>query len=204
MAFIPAANVAMIEIRMGLDGQRVENVVYALRSSGWDTSSLTAMGLAIIDWWSTQAAPLYTNSQVLTEVFLTDLSTATSTAVSVVPDTATEGSLGFEPLPNNCALAISFRTASRGRSARGRNYISGIPTDNVSGNRVGGSYMDDWISAYMNLKSTIEGETAEHVVVSRRHNKVNRTSAVMFPITTYLFVDNVIDSQRRRLPGRGT
>lgn len=204
MAFVPAEKVAQIEIRMGLDGQRVENVVYAQAVSAWDQATLISLGEDVIDWWSTTAAPLYTTSQVLREIFLTDLTSATATAVSVVPDVATEGTLGFEPLPNNCAIAISFRTASRGRSARGRNYISGIPTDNVSGNRVEGTFLDDWASAYVGLKEVIEGHGATMVVVSRRHNKVNRSAAVMFPVTTFLFVDNVIDSQRRRLPGRGT
>lgn len=204
MAFVPALNTAMVEIRMGLDGQRVENTVYAQNVAAWDQTSLTSLGNAIISWWTDTAAPLYTNSTSLTEVFLTDLTSATSTAVSVIPDTATAGGLGLEPLPNNCAIAISFRTASRGRSARGRNYIGGLPADNVSNNRVVGSYLDDWISAYTVLQIAIGDEGATMVVVSRRHNKANRVNAVMFPITTFLFVDNVVDSQRRRLPGRGT
>jgi len=204
MAYVPAVNTAMVELRMALDGQRIENVVYAERTSAWTTTQLADVGQEVISWWATNMAPSLTNRVVLLEVFCTDLTTQTSPAVSSVPASVTDGAINSEALPNNCAITMSFRTASRGRSARGRNYLAGFASASVSGNIVDSALLADFVTAYELLDAAFSVADAVHVVVSRRHNKANRSTAVMFPVTTYLFVDNIIDSQRKRLPGRGT
>jgi hypothetical protein len=45
---------------------------------------------------------------------------------------------------------------------------------------------------------------AVHVVVSRYHLGAPRVTGIATPVITYLATDNNVDSQRRRLTGRGT
>lgn len=41
------------------------------------------------------------------------------------------------------------------------------------------------------------------VVLSRYENKIRRIQAATFPITGFRYRDRIVDSQRRRLTGRG-
>lgn len=204
MAFIPVPNTVAVEIRMGLDGQRVENTLafeYAVTPTEADANTL---GDALIDWWDNQYSANLCSSLGLVEVVLTDLTADDSFSVTRVPTTPVTGKQNLEPVPNSVAICISLRSSGRGRSSRGRNYIPAIPHDSVALNRVTGSVLTQLTSAYNTLGTLADDAGATWVVISRSHNKIPRTTGVTFPITTVVFTDNVVDSQRRRLPGRGT
>lgn len=191
------------EIRMQFDSQRIENTSYWHAESALEASDLTDLANDLIAWWIANFAGLVADGVQLREVTATDLSTSTSPSVTVAAD-ATFGSGGTNPLPSNVALCVSFRTSSRGRSFRGRNYISGIDRNNLIGpNEFNSGYLTDVVTAYNAL---VDASSAGMTwgVFSRFHNKVARTAGVFSPILTVLCVDNLVDSMRRRLPGRGT
>jgi hypothetical protein len=74
----------------------------------------------------------------------------------------------------------------------------------VVGSTVTTSHANDIVAAYNQLLSPSPYVgTAVWSVVSTQHNKAPRTNAVVLPITNALCVDTTVDSQRRRLPGRG-
>jgi len=204
MPFIPAENVAMVEIRMTLDFQRVENTLYFEQGAGWDETSLMTLGEDVASWWEGQISPIASVALAVTEVTCTDLTSDSAPSVSFVPASLLSGVLVEEPLPNNCSLAISFRTAGRGRSSRGRNYFVGLVDNQVSGNEVTTGFADALKAAYLmiGLGGSFTAD-ATWSVVSRHHNLAPRTTALVQPISSVVIVDRTIDSQRRRLPGRG-
>lgn len=114
------------------------------------------------------------------------------------------GALISAPSPNNVTLCISFRTGLTGRSARGRNYWPGFLESDVNNNRVEfarANAIVGWYESLVGVNAVINGWT--WCVISRRFNNAIRPAGVTFPITQVVLVDNIVDSQRRRLPGRG-
>jgi hypothetical protein len=204
MAFIPVDKTAMVEVRMFSDGQKIENTLYFEYADAPTAGQLSLLGSAILDWWDTNVKPLVPTTVILREIYVTDLTSASSAAVSVVPSGTDSGTASGEAMPNNVSLAVSFRTASRGRSFRGRNYWPGFVIDAVNGNSVPPATSDAIQDAYVALLTVADDTGTTWVVVSRFTGNAPRSAGVTTPITTVLIVDGTIDSMRRRLPGRGT
>lgn len=204
MPYVPVPDTLQAELRFTWAGQQVENTLYFTGSAGVTPSLATDLGDALIGWWTGQFAPIMSNTLTLVEVFLTDLTTNTSFTVSDTSGLPVTGASTTDSEPNNVSLCVSFRTVQRGRSGRGRNYVPGLTEAQVNGNVVGATTISDITGAYsilLGAGSFVAG--LQWVVVSRFHNGVERTTGLAIPITTVLVVDNIVDSQRRRLPGRG-
>ena len=204
MPFIPVANTAQVEFRMVWQGQRVENVDYFKFGAPPDPSELVTLGGALQDWWEANYAPFASFTLELREIYITDLTASDAAAVTVAPAVPIPGLNANESLPNNVSAVISFRTSQRGRSFRGRNYICGLTDDQVVNNNVISSAADAIVAAYVALGAVAIANSVDHVVVSRQANNAPRVTGVATPITAYLMTDTTVDSQRRRLPGRGT
>jgi hypothetical protein len=204
MPFVPAPNVAMVELRYLWDGQKCENTLYFLRNEDLTVSALEAIGGAIADWWATNLKPQTSDDVSLNTVFVTDLTTATSPAVEITGGLPQSGAVAEEALPNNVSLAVKFSTVNRGRSFRGRNYILGIIGSVVAANTVSDAFAAAIVDAYEQLLSAaVIGADFTWVVLSRFADNLPREEAVATPITSVSVTDKTIDSSRRRLPGRG-
>ena len=203
MAFTPVPNVCQVELRYLIAGQRCENTLYFRMASGFTTADMIELGDELINWWRDEIAPLVGIGVQLVEAYVTNLTTETSAAVSVVPTVTALGQVNEELLPLNVAPAVSFRTAGRGRSSRGRNYIAGITNSNVAGSIVESSWAANVVAAYNALFTLASTLGVVWGVVSRFNGGNRRTEGIHQAITTVLFTDLVVDSQRRRLPAMG-
>jgi len=210
MPFVPVENVAMVEIRQALALQKCENTIFAQSVDAFDGARLSSLVNTVRDWWVESLGPLLSDLVTLTEVVATDLTTETSGQVSVTGADSPGGEIGGSAA-NNVTLAVSFRTASRGRSFRGRNYLIGIPlTQFTSTNVVDSAWVSSIIGAYIDLKTALNDADFAWVVVSRfsgvdlaTGDPIPREAGIATLVTNTVVVDNVVDSQRRRLPGRG-
>lgn len=204
MPFVPAANTVMAELRYLMNGEQAENTLYFDRTPGTVSAGiLPTVGGLLANWWSTAYAPLVSTQVELNEIYLTDLTTATSPTYTFAPTVAIVGGDASPPLPKNVSLAVSFRTAGRGRSARGRNYVYGLTEADVTGDTVSSTTEGSFQTAYNALITALSSEGFTWVVVSRYSNGVARTTALKQPVTSVVVVDPTVDSMRRRLPGRG-
>lgn len=139
----------------------------------------------------------------LTQVKLTDLTADFAPTLNYTTGLPLVGSAGADGMPNNVALVFTKRTALRGRSFRGRIYHPGLAESQVAGNQVLSATVTSLLAAYNLLKTlTVGAETWPLVVVSRMHNGVVTNPGETHAVTT-IDTDGFIDSQRRRLPGRG-
>lgn len=205
MAFVPALNTVMAEVRQTIDGQQIENTLYFQSDDPPTVASMTTLGTGIAVWWEDFVLVRQSNQIEFREVYLTDLTTATAPTVTIGPFTGKVGGVGVDSCPNNAAFCVSFRTAGRGRSARGRNYVAGLPESEVVRSRLVGAFRTQLVAAYEEIlppDALAPGYT--WVVVSRFTAGAPRVTALVQPITAVSSVDDVVDSQRRRLPGRGT
>lgn len=203
MAFVPVPNTLQAELRFTLGSQLVENVLYFTGSAGVTPALATSLGTALVSWWNANFKADSVTTFTLQTVYMTDLTSQTSFTVTHTAGLPSAGTNGGDPLPFNCALVASFRTAQRGRSGRGRNYVSGWPETQVSASTADSLRVGRILTGYnllIGAGTFVAG--LQWVVVSRFHDGIPRAVGLAIPITSVV-VDPTMDSQRRRLPGRG-
>jgi len=202
MAFIPAPNVAQISLRYTRDFQQLENTLYFLRDAPVDLAGLEALGLAVQGWWITTHRAQVSNSVSYREIFARDLTVQSGLERQFITDPPLSGAVSGDAVPSNVSLAVSFRTGFAGRSFRGRNYIPPINEGQITANRVLPAVQANWVTIYEELLTTAPSDWT-WVVLSRYANNAPRPEAVATPVIGVQVVDDIVDSQRRRLPGRG-
>jgi hypothetical protein len=208
--FVPVPNTALVEIRMLCDSQRIENTLWFLHDDSIDATELNTLGGAVLGWYLSDMVPLLNFQVTLREIYSTDQTTATG-AANTQDGGGAAGTKSGTASPNNSTIAVSFRTASRGRSFRGRNYFPLIDRDDMADlNHINASFASDIISAYNSLLGPDALVTGWTWVVASRFSGVDvdgdpipRVSGIPTPITQVVITDLVVDSMRRRLPARG-
>jgi hypothetical protein len=205
MAFVGKANCVQANLRFTQDDQQVENTLYFEYKAGTVTTALmSTLGDDLITWWTSEVGTYLTDKLTFREVYLTDLTTQTSPTVTVTTGLPATADLGQAALPNNASACISFRTSGRGRSSRGRNYLAGVSEDSVSNNTLNATFVSNLIAAYESLMDAATyTDDWTWIVYSRFENGNPRAEALIAPVDAVVFTDRTIDSQRRRLPGRG-
>lgn len=206
MPFVPGQLVAEVNINQLLYGERVQNTLYCLNFGGWTPAGLQVLAGEMITWVGTQLYPSLSNALSLTEVFVRDLTVADGPQFTGVPTVPVLGGQAGSALPGNCAVVASFRTGLTGRSRRGRNYVAGITELEANQNLISPALRNSIQAAYDNLlapSGPFGASGAAWVVFSRIALGVERVNGLPTFVSAVL-VDNRIDSQRRRLAGRGT
>lgn len=203
MPFQPVQATALVELLYTLDGQLIENTLYFDRANDYTLTNLQALSGDIIAWWEALLAPSLTAGIVLTGVRATALHDQTGPQFLNGVGLPLPGEVPSDPVPNNVAFCLTFRTALIGRSFRGRNYIAGLPESAFTGSRLSSTVATTLKNAYSGIPSSLNNND-RWIVVSRTVNQVLQENGLRNAVTSVDFVDLVADSQRRRLPGRGT
>jgi len=210
MPFVPASGVIEVQSVYLLDGQIVENTCYVFNTVPWDEASITAMLETIKNVIVTQLLPILSNTIHLVRLIGTLLDAIDSISVVNVVSPPQPGGDASQALPNNVTYTVTFLTSGRGRSSRGRNYVPGLAAAARSGaNGIDAGFRSDLLSYYDALLAAVNTGTTTLGVLSRfsgvdaDKKPIPRTEGVFRGITGFTTFDNTIDSQRRRLPGRG-
>jgi len=206
MPFVAAPNIIMTEFRYTLNAQQCENRVMIDNLAAVDAAALEATAILAWNWWEAHLAPQTSEHCLLREVVCTDLTTDSGGQFTYAPDSTTTGTITGAAMPNECSVCVSLRSASRGRSARGRFFTAGVPREAMTDdNHINNGYAGALASALGNLITQVAAAGQAVVIVSYFHDNAPRVGGpVYFPLTTALVVDTVIDSQRKRKPGVGT
>jgi hypothetical protein len=185
------------------DLQEVENTIWVEFAATPDGAALAAMAAIIGGWYRTNVLPNLSSAVQLVECAATDMTTNVGATGTWVAPSGSVGGLVSPSLPNNVAMCVSFRTAGRGRSNRGRNFVPGLAEDGVSANTILAARAALITTAYNSLIGTIADNAGTWVIASRVSEGVPRLIGQTSPVTAALVTDLYVDSQRRRLPGRG-
>lgn len=205
MPFIPVADTIQAELIYSWDGQVVQNVLHYKANTGGTQTEQGELGLALVTWFDTVLQPLVVSTLTLNTVRMTDLSSEVAPGSEFAVGLPLSGTLaGGLSLPNNCAIVMSKRTAFRGRSFRGRIYHPGLAESQVTNNALVPATLTSLLTAYNDLVF-LAGATYTYTmqVVSRYSLGEPRITGLATEVTS-ITSDGVIDSQRRRLPGRGS
>jgi len=203
MPFIPVPDCVQVELVYLFDTQRVQNVLHYNPNGAYDPDEMIELGEALVSWFDTEMQPNLANTISLISVKVTDLATATAPAVEVTSGLPLTGTLSSPALPNNVSCVITKRTVFRGRSFRGRIYMAGITEADVTANTIAGARLTTWLNAWTAAMSFMTtGVEWTMGVVSRYTDGAPRAEGIFTPVLGFTS-DGVVDSQRRRLPGRG-
>lgn len=209
MAFIPVTNTVQTNIRYTQIGQLLMNGLYWHKATPWTLTEVQALADDLWDAWATNMMIDLSTSLTLTEVQAIDLTTATSSIASHVQTLS--GSDGGAPMTPNDAFVLKLNTASRGRSFRGRIYLPGLTNNHQATLAVlSTTAANNLLGNLQGIQTAIEASSGADLVVVSRYSGVDvngdpipRASGVATPVTSISYSDLNMDSQRRRLPGRG-
>lgn len=205
MPFVPTPNCVSVEMLYTQDGQQIENVLHYVKASPWGLASMEELAQGIFDIWSTTWAADNPTNLTWDGIRVTDLSSQTGPVLIFQDDLPIVGTNVSPALPNNCAMVVTKRTALRGRSFRGRVYHPGLTEARVTGNTITTNFATTVANQYENLiVIEVQGgaDEALMVVLSLVADGQPRTEGQATPVTR-MEVNLTVDSQRRRLPGRG-
>ena len=202
MEFVPASNVMQTAIVGTLAGQPVVNTLYVQAPASWTSASWAVHRDNVLILLNGLRAA-QSQDFAWTRIEGTDLSSQVAPTYSHVIAGGLAGQVASPALPNNVAFCISFRTAGRGRSSRGRNYIAGLAESQVTANTLATNFITALIDSYLTFSTACEADGFTWVVLSRFHEGQPRAAGLVQPVAAVVATDSNTDSQRRRLPGRG-
>lgn len=202
MPFQPVANTARAELIFSWDGQIVENVLHYVNLDDINVGTLTDLAEALKTIWNTYLRPLTPTAISLTTIKCTSLETEFAPGIEYTSGLPIAGTGTGTILPNNVTIAVRFLTSLRGRSYRGRAYQVGLTTALITGNVITTGYQAALGAAWAQFQSMGTDPEWQQAVVSRYQGGLLRPSGIATLVTGYQ-VDRTLDSQRRRLPGRG-
>ena len=202
MAFQAAPSILQTTIEGRLDSQLTINDLFWFSSGAITPTTVNSLLTQLFNWVNTTLSPLLSRDQSFTRIRAVDL----GSAIGLVQETATTavGGVDVESAPNNVAACVSLRTAQRGRSGRGRNFVPGIPNSVITLNTLDATFITDLLDAY----NTLTGAGAfvagwELVVLSRVTAGAPRAVGIGIPVTEATMVGNSVRSMRSREIGHG-
>lgn len=202
MAFQPAPGIWEVDVNMLVDGQICQNTLYFDRGEGPPVEAgAQTLAEAIEVWWGDFYAPLVSSLVRLRDVEVKSLDAQNGPGALV--NSSLDGDGASPLMPNNVTWVVKFVTGNTGRSQRGRNYVVGLMEGSVLNNQINEALADQFVAAYEALFAIAAGLSLDWCILSRRSNNAPRAEGVGFHINAVTYTDLTIDSQRRRLPGRG-
>lgn len=205
MPFIPAPNQVQVEMRALNDGQHVENRIFVNVFHEPVLADMIAIANVVSNAVITQFLPILPTALRYTELFMRSMHVQNGPqATFPFPGVSGQGTVANPALPNNVTLCVSLRSNFAGRSARGRLYWLALYESVVAANTVDSGHATAITSAVQFLNSAITTIGYDWQIVSFFSNGIPRPGGpVYFSVADAIIVDPIVDSQRRRLPGRG-
>lgn len=192
-------NSATAALHYGMpNGQDAVNVIGFARVGGYTTSAnLLALGNELLALWlDTDFRNPVSNAITFRKIVLRSLNGAPPAPVEVPVIGTVTGVTSSPALPSNVTLAVKLLTALGGRSFRGRAFHVGLCESQVTADLVGAA-LADILAGWDTFR------TGSYGVTGSVWSVISKKLEVPTPITS-VTSDGVVDSQRRRLFGRGT
>lgn len=185
-----------VAVIMAHDTRQVVNTFHVEKATTWALTDLVALANAVQTWWNTYYKLMVPAVFSLTQIQVRVLNPAIPLAFDLNVSPPIAGTRGGNSEAGNVSLSMSERTGLAGRKFRGRMYLGGVSeTDANANDTVTSALVTLAANAMANL---IAGALPANQFLTLFHRQSNSFTDVI----SYV-IENVIDSQRRRLPGRG-
>lgn len=211
MAFQPCPETAEIRLQGVMYSQQVENVFHARISTTPTLDDLNTIVSTVNDWATGTYANHQSNDLHWTQLVVTDLNVAGG--IQVVHDMSGEGGgvIDARVKTNQDTFAVALKTGQAGRSFRGRAYVLAVPSGYYnSANTLDPLNAAAYVALFDTLREDLNTAGFPLGILSRFNKDAvptpphKRAEGLLTDVVTVTSADNIVDSQRRRLPGRGT
>jgi hypothetical protein len=194
-----------MEWRYTIDNQKCENRLNIDFLSEPTLANLTSFAVGAWNWWENTYSEHISNVVNLREVVATQMGVQNGFQYTYAPDTTTNGQEAGGVFPNETSFCVSLHSGVRGRSARGRWFVAGIPTAGRDGiNNLSSTYAESYRSALQTYIDAIAANNVFVSIVSLESGGIPRPGGpVYFVVESATVTDLILDSQRRRKPGFG-
>jgi hypothetical protein len=181
------------------------NVFNVSKGSPYSSSDLAALRGVVDSWDNVTWKGSRNTGTSLFRIKSKGLDTNSSPVDDYYLPTPRAGTIGGSSLPGNVTFAFKLATARAGRSYRGRWYLVGMSTLNfgTTTNRYDVASANAIVSWLNLLKTNLLAAGHTLIVLSYANSLAWRATAHAEPATGFVVVDYNLDSQRRRLTGRG-
>lgn len=204
MPDLPVPDTMQAETIFTLFGQTIENVYHIVSPTGVDAAALLDCAEAVHDWVGASLMPKMPDQVTYVRTEVKNISIPAGGMVVRVPSGVVTGAIAGGAEPGGTTFSIALRTGNTGRSYRGRKFVPAVPVIHRVGNGVAAAWANDLVTVFNDLRTALAAFNQVLVIVSRIQDNLE----LLIPITTEVIAVNYtnldIDSQRRRLTGRGT
>lgn len=198
MAFIPTVGAIELIVHFTIGGLPC-SITLTLGTGGTPPTSteLEDAALVVNGWATGTLGDFLSDDLAFTGVTAYDLTSSTSPIFTVTNGPPIPGAVPDPPISGNTSIVASMRTANRGRSSRGRNYVTGVPNSaKLDPFHVLTTFATDMLGAYIAGLVAFATGGFTWSVNSKYTNNAARTTGLMQPIEAFV-VDNEIDSKDR-------
>ena len=214
MPFVPSANVAHIQFIGESDGQETDNNLYFISTAPPITAlSLQTLTDTLSDWYGTSLIPLTPTTWSYSHARGRDLTSQNSFIATSTNGQGT-GEVASEATPGNVTVNMTFSTGLAGRNNHGSNRFPVLNNGQVDINAVDVGLLGDILTAYGQLlapSGTLPGgwtwvvlsQYSGFTLVDGKKVPTPRVAGIAHEIFDIFFTDNVVDSQKTRLPKHG-
>ncbi len=201
-AFIAVPNTARVDLRYTLFGQQVESVFYFEQSGAYTLTDLQDLVAALDTNWSAYFGPIVGSDLFLYEFVATALDA--NPGIQYIAPVSLNGGVNEPSMPGGTTIAVAFKSGLTGRSQNGRMFwLQLLPSQCVEDQVTPTAHDDILLAVTGFFTNNGIGSRWLHVIVSYCKQGAWRTTGQTTNVVSYVMVNNDIDSQRRRLAGRG-
>jgi len=205
MAFIPVPDVALVTVEgIIIDQQFIMTFYYKWIAGSISSADLADLTSNLVVTATTEFPPVLPNTVLLQRIVATDLTTNPGLQELTLFAPGVDGA-NASTMPGSICLSIKRASAFVGRSRRGRVYwpLWDDAISNTAPNQSSLTIAADIISAIEAFDASAFGLDWQPVIVSRQQGGVPLVTGQAYPIVGWSVADINVDSQRRRLAGRG-
>lgn len=198
MTFVPSPNAVRISLELQQGTRPMANVLHAVVDDSSDPGLLATVAQFAYDTYAATFLPLLSTAVVLQTSTCYSLQSVTAPVASYTPVAPETGDQSGEQLPLQSAAVLTLRTNARGRSGRGRLYLSGwsegsssssslTPAASAALQTAAGAFLAAWQASDFSL-----------VVFSQYTGNAPRPVGLALPVTEIELRSAVFGSQRNR------
>ena len=198
MPFVPFFDTVQAVIGFDVAGAKWSTAMY-FTLANLDSAKAQVLGGEIDLYFVTPLLDSLVTSCEFTDIVLYDMSSDESPRYTYTPAVAKFGASGAASVPLHTCLVATSYSDTRGRSGRGRNYITGFDESRCGPTVWNPATVSEVDNVFEVWQASPLSNGAEWVIASRYSNNVQLNIGRTFPVTSTNVRNNRIATQRRRV-----
>lgn len=196
MSFTPFVDTCKVIVEMSQYSYQITNTLW-FEKSDFTEDDQDDLVLEVWSQWAAEIMPLLTDDTILIKVTCYDMSSETARVV-VHEGTPVPGTSALDPIPVNTAFVATLRTENRGRSSRGRLFLSGFSEGSVDAGIFATSVVTNILAALDEIQEALNTIGWVLCVASQWIDGVKRTVGLMQPVTSIVSRSPIPGTMGRR------